>query len=117
VSLGAAYAGIGGVFFAHYTGYIDPSSFTIMETIIILCMGVLGGTGSITGSILGAALLIILPELLRLAGVTGNLSIHRQLLYGALLVTTILLRPQGIIGKGEFRPFALIKGGPLVRSV
>ena len=117
VTLGSLYAGIGGAFFAHYTGYIDPSSFSIMETIIVLCMAVLGGMGSITGSILGAAALLLAPELMRLVGITGSLSILRQLLYGAILVFAILTRPQGIIGRAEFRPLALIKGGPLVRDV
>jgi branched-chain amino acid transport system permease protein len=88
-----------------------------METIIVLCMAVLGGMGSITGSILGAAVLLLVPELLRLAGVTGSLSIFRQMIYGAILVTAILVRPQGIIGKAEFRPLALFKGGPLIKEV
>jgi len=117
VALGALYAGVGGVFFAHYTGYIDPSSFSVMETIIVLCMAVLGGMGSITGSILGAAALLFAPEVLRLVGVTGSLSIYRQLLYGAILVAAILLRPQGILGMAELRIQALFKGGSWVRGV
>jgi len=117
VALGSFYAGIAGGLFASYTGYIDPSSFSVMETIIILCMAVLGGMGSITGSILGAAVLIVMPELLRLAGVTGSLSVYRQIIYGMLLVFVILMRPQGIIGKVEFRPIAAIKEGRLFRAV
>lgn len=117
VALGGFYAGVGGALFAHYTGYIDPSSFSVLETIIVLCMAVLGGMGSITGSILGAAVLLLVPELLRLVGVTGSLSIFRQLIYGVILVSAILLRPQGIIGKAEIRPLALIKGGPLLKEV
>jgi branched-chain amino acid transport system permease protein len=117
VALGGFYAGVGGALYAHYTGYIDPSSFSVMETIIVLCMAVLGGMGSITGSILGTALLILVPELLRLLGITGNLSILRQLIYGLILVAAILLRPQGMIGRAEIRPLALITGGPLVKEV
>ncbi len=117
VALGGVYAGVGGALFAHYTGYIDPSSFSVMETIIVLCMAVLGGMGSITGSILGAAMLLFAPEILRLVGVTGSLSIYRQLTYGAILVAAILIRPQGIIGMAEFRIQALFKGGPIVRGV
>ncbi len=117
VAMGAMYAGVGGALFAHYTGYIDPSSFSVMETIIVLCMAVLGGMGSITGSILGAAVLLLAPELLRLVGVTGSLSVYRQLLYGVILVAAILTRPTGIIGMAEFRFKALFKGGPWVRGV
>jgi branched-chain amino acid transport system permease protein len=117
ITLGAFYGGIGGAFYAHYIRYIDPSSFSIMETIIILCMAVLGGMGSIAGSIFGAAGLVIIPELLRMIGVTGALSIHRQLLYGAFLVAAILFRPQGIMGKAEFRLQALIKGGPFIKRI
>jgi len=117
VSLGAVYAGVGGVLYAHYTTYIDPSSFSVMETIIVLCMAVLGGMGSISGSILGAAALIFAPELLRLVGVTGSLSIYRQLLYGIILVAAILTRPRGIMGMAEFRFQALFKGGPWIREI
>ncbi len=117
MALGSAYAGLAGSLYAHYTGYIEPSAFTMMETIIVLCMAVLGGMGSVTGSILGAAILTAVPELLRLVGVTGTLSIYRQLLYGVILVAAILVRPQGVMGKVEFRPSALFKGGPLIREV
>ena len=117
VALGSAYAGLAGSLYAHYAGYIEPSAFTMMETIIVLCMAVLGGMGSVSGSILGAAILTAVPELLRLVGVTGTLSIYRQLLYGVILVAAILIRPQGVMGKVEFRFSALFKGGPLFREV
>ncbi len=117
VALGSAYAGLAGSLYAHYAGYIEPSAFTMMETIIVLCMAVLGGMGSVSGSILGAAILTAVPELLRLMGVTGTLSIYRQLLYGVILVVAILVRPQGVMGKVEFRPLALFKGGRLTRDV
>ena len=117
VALGSAYAGVAGALYAHYAGYIEPSAFTMMETIIVLCMAVLGGMGSVTGSILGAAILTAVPELLRLVGVSGTLSVYRQLLYGLILVAAILIRPQGVMGKLEFRPMALFKGGPLTKEV
>lgn len=116
VALGSAYAGVAGSLYAHYTGYIEPSAFTMMETIIVLCMAVMGGMGSVSGAILGATVLVAAPELLRLVGITGDLSIYRQLVYGVLLVVIILLRPQGLMGKVEFRPMALFKGGSLIRN-
>ena len=117
VALGSSYAGIAGALYAHYTGYIEPSAFDIMDTIIVLCMAVLGGMGSVSGSIIGAAILITAPEFLRMFGVTGALSIYRQLLYGVILVLAILFRPQGVMGKAEFRFQALFKGGPITRKV
>ena len=64
-ALGATWAGMGGVVFAAKTTFINPASFTIWESIIILCVVVLGGMGSIIGVIFGAMVLILLPEYLR----------------------------------------------------
>ena len=90
-ALGATWAGIGGVVFAAKTTFINPASFTIWESIIILCVVVLGGMGSILGVIFGALVLILLPEYLR------AFSEYRMLLFGAVLVIMMVFRPGGII--------------------
>ncbi|MEJ2136559.1 MAG: branched-chain amino acid ABC transporter permease [Desulfofustis sp.] len=91
-SLGAFWAGIVGVIFAAKTTFISPRSFTFIESAIILSIVVLGGMGSIIGVIIGAFILILLPEYLR------ALSEYRMLAFGAILVCMMVFRPQGIIG-------------------
>ncbi|MBE0582598.1 MAG: branched-chain amino acid ABC transporter permease [Desulfofustis sp.] len=90
-SLGAFWAGIIGVVFAAKTTFINPASFTFLESAIILSIVVLGGMGSIIGVIIGALILILLPEYLR------ALSEFRMLAFGAILVCMMVFRPQGII--------------------
>ena len=90
-ALGATWAGMGGVVFAAKTTFINPASFTIWESIIILCIVVLGGMGSVLGVVFGALVLILLPEYLR------AFSEYRMLLFGAILVIMMVFRPGGII--------------------
>ncbi len=90
-ALGATWAGMGGVMFAAKTTFINPASFTIWESIIILCVVVLGGMGSIIGVIIGAFILILLPEYLR------AFSEYRMIIFGVVLVTMMVFRPEGII--------------------
>jgi branched-chain amino acid transport system permease protein len=90
-ALGATWAGMAGVIFAAKTTFINPASFTIWESIIILCIVVLGGMGSIVGVIIGAFILILLPEYLRV------FSEYRMLVFGALLVLMMVFRPGGIV--------------------
>jgi branched-chain amino acid transport system permease protein len=90
-ALGATWAGMGGVVFAAKTRFINPASFTIWESIIILCVVVIGGMGSIIGVIFGALILILLPEYLR------AFSEYRMLLFGAILVIMMVFRPGGIV--------------------
>jgi len=90
-SLGAFWAGIVGVIFAAKTTFVSPRSFSFLESAIILSIVVLGGMGSIIGVIIGALVLILLPEYLR------ALSEYRMLAFGALLVGMMVFRPQGII--------------------
>jgi branched-chain amino acid transport system permease protein len=97
--VGAFFAGIAGSLYAHYITFIDPSSFTVMESITILLMVVFGGMGSLGGSFVGAAVLVILPELLRFVGMPSSVAAPlRQMIYGLLLVILMLKRPQGILG-------------------
>ncbi len=90
-ALGATWAGMGGVVFAAKTTFINPASFTIWESVMILCIVVLGGMGSILGVILGALILMLLPEYMR------AFSEYRMLLFAAALVVMMVFRPNGII--------------------
>jgi len=90
-ALGATWAGMAGVIFAAKTTFINPASFTIWESIIILCIVVLGGMGSIIGVIVGALILILLPEYLR------AFSEYRMLIFGGMLVLMMVFRPGGIV--------------------
>jgi branched-chain amino acid transport system permease protein len=102
--IGAFFAGIAGSLYAHYITFIDPSSFTLMESIIILLMVVFGGMGSLEGSFVGASILVIFPEALRFLGMPSSIAAPlRQMIYGLLLVILMLKRPQGVLGKYKFR--------------
>lgn len=102
--IGAFFAGIAGSLYAHYITFIDPSSFTIMESITILLMVVFGGMGSIKGSFVGAVVLVVLPELLRFLGLPSSIAAPlRQMIYGLLLTVLMLYRPQGLLGKFKFQ--------------
>ena len=90
-ALGATWAGMVGVIFAAKTTFINPASFTFMESAMILSIVVLGGMGSIAGVILGAFLLILTPEYLR------AFSNYRMLLFGTTMVLMMVFRPQGIV--------------------
>ena len=92
-ALGAFFAGLAGVLFAAKTTLINPASFRVWESVLVLCIIVLGGMGSIPGVIVGAFILILLPEYLR------PLSDYRLLAFGAILVVMMVFRPGGIIPK------------------
>jgi branched-chain amino acid transport system permease protein len=101
---GAFFAGIAGSLYAHYITFIDPSSFTVMESITILLMVIFGGMGSIAGSMVGATVLVVFPELLRFLGMPSSIAApSRQMLYGLLLVALMIKRPQGILGRYRFK--------------
>ncbi len=93
LGLGGMWAGLAGVVFAARTTFINPASFTVWESIIVLCTVVLGGMGSIPGVITGALVLILVPEYLR------AFAQFRMLLFGAVLVTMMVFRPGGLIQK------------------
>lgn len=102
--IGAFFAGIAGSLYAHYITFIDPSSFTVMESIAVLLMVVFGGMGSIKGSFIGALVLVIFPEMLRFLGMPSSVAAPlRQMIYGLLLIVLMIKRPQGIIGEYRFK--------------
>jgi branched-chain amino acid transport system permease protein len=95
--LGAIFAGIGGALFASKIGAVFPSSFSILISITALSIIILGGTGSIRGVIVGALVLIGLPELLR------EFDQYRLLIYGVVLVAMMLLKPEGLLPNARRR--------------
>lgn len=94
--LGAFFAGIAGGLQAHYIQYLHTNSFTFLRSIEIVVFVVLGGSGSITGSVIAAGVLTVLPEFLRVA------QSWRMVIYSTLLVVMMLTRPQGLMGGKEF---------------
>jgi branched-chain amino acid transport system permease protein len=90
-ALGSTWAGLVGVIFAAKTTFVNPASFTFLESAMILSMVVLGGMGSILGVVLGAFTLVLLPEYLRV------FSDYRMLLFGTIMVIMMVFRPQGIV--------------------
>ena len=90
-TLGAAFAGFAGSFFAARQGLVTPESFTFIESAIILAIVVLGGMGSQLGVILAAIVMILLPELMR------EFSDYRMLMFGAMMVLMMIWRPQGFL--------------------
>ena len=102
--MGASFGGVSGALFASFQGFVSPESFTLMESVMIVAMVVLGGLGHLPGVVLGAILLAALPEVLRyvagpLQHLTGgrlDASILRQLLIALAMITVMLLRPRGL---------------------
>lgn len=95
----SAFAGIAGYIYATYISYIDPTSFTLDESIFILSALLIGGTGNIKGAVVGATFVILLPEVLRFIGLPDNTAAPmRQIIYGVILVWVIFFRPKGLAG-------------------
>lgn len=98
--ISAAVAGLAGVIYASYVSYIDPTSFTLDESIFILSALFIGGIGNIKGPILGALFVVLLPELLRFVGLPDSVAANlRQIIYGMALILVMYFRPQGLWGK------------------
>ena len=105
-AMGASFGGVAGGLFAGFQGFVSPESFVLLESIMVLCMIVLGGMGNIAGVILGAVMLTVTPEWLREIAnpvqqkLFGRALIDpenlRMLLFGVALVATMLFRPQGL---------------------
>ena len=99
-TISAGMAATAGALFATYVGYIDPSTFTILEAVFLITIVILGGLANLKGSILGAIILITLPEALRLVGfpIEADAQI-REFLYGVILIVLMFYRPKGLIGE------------------
>lgn len=102
--IGAGMAAVAGVMYAYYISFVDPTSFTVMESIFILSIVIIGGAGSMWGPVLGAVVLVVLPELLRFVGLPSDIAANmRQIIYGGLLVAMMMWRPQGLLGEYAFQ--------------
>ncbi len=93
--LGAFFAGVAGGLFAHFLSYLNPSSFTFLKSIEVIAMVVLGGMGSISGSVIAAIVLTLMPEVLR------SLKDNRMVIYALMLIVLMITRPQGLMGTRE----------------
>jgi branched-chain amino acid transport system permease protein len=88
--ISASMASIVGVLYAHYISYIDPTSFTIDESIFILSIVIIGGLGSLRGTLIASTFMVLLPELLRFVGLPDSIAANmRQMIYGAILILII----------------------------
>jgi len=86
-TLSAMFAAVPGALYAHYISYIDPTSFTVDESIFILSIVIIGGMRNLWGSIVASAFLVLLPEVLRFVGMPNSVAANmRQIIYGAILV-------------------------------
>jgi branched-chain amino acid transport system permease protein len=95
--LGSFFAGVAGGLFAHFLGYLNPSSFQFLKSIEVIAMVVLGGMGSVSGSVIAAVLLTVLPEVLR------PVKDFRMVIYSLMLIVLMITRPQGLLGTHELR--------------
>jgi len=102
-SIGAFFAGVAGGLFGHYLMLLHPASFTFMRSVEILLMIVLGGLGSLTGSIIGAFVLTVLPEALR------GFSSLRLIIYSLTLIVLMLIRPTGLMGNKEISLGSIVR--------
>ncbi|MCF0120451.1 MAG: branched-chain amino acid ABC transporter permease, partial [Oscillospiraceae bacterium] len=105
----AAIAGLAGAYYAAYIGYVDSTTFNYNQSIQILSMTIMGGLGSIPGSIIGAIFFVVLPEFLRWLGtILGDWIVSwRQILYGLILVLMIMFKSDGILGGFDLRQIHL----------
>jgi branched-chain amino acid transport system permease protein len=94
-AIGASTAGVAGVVQASRVNFVSPDGFTLLTSIFILSMVVLGGMGNVWGSIVGAAVIVVVPEVIRT--VVPSFQQYRFLVFGAVLVIVMIYRPQGII--------------------
>lgn len=103
--ISAAFAGMAGLVYASYVSYIDPTSFTLDESIFIITALFIGGIGKrVWGPIVGAAVVVILPELLRFVGLPTEVAANlRQVIYGLVLIVLMFVRPQGLLGDAKLK--------------
>lgn len=98
----AVLAAAAGSFYAHYVGFIDPSSFTVSESIFLISIVIIGGPGTLFGPLVGTVVLVVLPEALRWIGLPGSVVGNvRQILYGILLILFMIFRPRGALGRHD----------------
>jgi branched-chain amino acid transport system permease protein len=107
-AIGACTAGVGGVIYAQQINTVAPNAFTVIQSVLILCMVVIGGMGSIPGALLGAALITLLPEVFR------GFDEYRFFVFGVALIVVMAVRPQGILPSKRRK--AELRGGVVEES-
>ncbi|MHA1113647.1 MAG: branched-chain amino acid ABC transporter ATP-binding protein/permease, partial [Alphaproteobacteria bacterium] len=108
-ALSAGLAAVAGALLGRYISFISVESFTMEETIYVLAMIILGGTGNLWGSVLGAVILVSLPELLKFVEMPAEIADKvRQILYGVMLIVMLRFRPQGLIAEVSRAARALV---------
>lgn len=99
-SMSAMLAAIPGVLYAHYISYIDPTSFTVDESIFILSIVIIGGMRNLWGSVIAAAFLVLLPEALRFIGLPNSIAANlRQIIYGGILIFMMFRYSKGFVAR------------------
>lgn len=99
-AVAAGFAAVAGTLFVGYLRYVDPTSFTLTESVFILSILIIGGAGNVKGPLAGTVLMLLLPEVLRLAGIPERFAPNlRQVIYGLLIIVIMRLRPQGLLGE------------------
>jgi branched-chain amino acid transport system permease protein len=102
-AISSGMAAIAGALYASYVTYIDPTSFTLDESIFILSIVLIGGSGNLRGPIIGTFLMILLPEGLRFLGIPDSIAPNvRQIIYALILILLMMYRPQGLAGEFRF---------------
>ena len=110
-TVGATFAGLGGILYAHFIHYVTPYDFGFLPSIYVLVMIVFGGIGTIRGAVFGACFLTLLPELFRFV------QDYRNLIYGATLIALILYEPRGVLGDGSYVWRLILAAWRYVRTV
>jgi len=102
-AVSGALAASAGSLYAHYATYIDPKNFTVAESILVISMVIVGGAGSRWGPLIGAVLLVCLPEALRFVGLPNAVAANlRQILYSTFVLVAMIIRPRGLVGRYGF---------------
>lgn len=102
--MGSALSAIAGVLYATYVTYIDPTSFTLDESILILSILMIGGSGNLAGPVAGAVFYILVPEVLKELHLSDNVAANvRLIIFGLLLVTVVRFKPNGFFGVFQIR--------------
>jgi len=100
----SALGALGGSLYAHYITYVNPSSFQLHESIFIMSLVILGGSERLAGPLVGAFILLAVPEALKFLAIPDSVAAPmRQIFYGALLVAFMFLRPEGILGREKVK--------------
>ena len=105
-AISAMLAAVPGTLYAHYISYIDPTSFTVDESIFILSIVIIGGMRNLWGSVIAAAFLVLLPEALRFVGMPNSIAANmRQIIYGSILIFTMFRYSKGFSPTNPILPF------------